>query len=119
MDVPIGVPRHRSEEGRDRGGAMPSGVQIIFDQPNRAGVGRDDVCYWSAAMPSLAKMNDTSTPAERWAGYRPPPLPGSAAIRSAIEKARQLTPAEVLEISVAAGIHNRDGSLRPFFKPRP
>lgn len=46
-----------------------------------------------------------------WADFRPPPLPEAEKLRAAVEAARKLTPREVLKISIAAGIHNADGTL--------
>lgn len=47
----------------------------------------------------------------RWAGYQPPSLPEAEKLRDAVEVARKLTPQQVIEISIAAGIHNADGTL--------
>ena len=57
-------------------------------------------------------------PASRWAGFRPPELPEADKLRAAVEAARKLTPREVLQISVNAGIHNADGTLtRKYSEP--
>ena len=50
-------------------------------------------------------------PASRWAGFQPPPLPEADKLRSAVEAARRLTPRQVLQVSINAGIHNADGTL--------
>lgn len=50
-------------------------------------------------------------PTSRWAGFQPPPLPEADKLRSAVEAARKLTPREVMQVSIKAGIHNPDGTL--------
>lgn len=50
-------------------------------------------------------------PASRWAEFQPPPLPEADKLRSAVEAARKLTPREVLQVSINAGIHNANGTL--------
>ncbi len=51
------------------------------------------------------------TPAERWAAFQPPPLAQQPSIDAAIAKLNAMTPKEVFESSVRAGIHNPDGTL--------
>ena len=58
------------------------------------------------------------TPASRWISFQPPELPEADKLRAAVEAARKLTPREVLQISVDAGIHNADGTLtRKYLEP--
>jgi hypothetical protein len=52
-----------------------------------------------------------AAPASRWSEFQPPPLPEADKLRSAVEAARKLTPREVLQVSIKAGIHNADGTL--------
>ncbi len=52
-----------------------------------------------------------SDPAKRWKGFAPPPRPEAERLRRASEAAMALTPEQVLEASVKAGIHNPDGTL--------
>ena len=49
--------------------------------------------------------------ASRWADFQPPRLPEAEKLREAVKAARKLTPRAVLKISIAAGIHNTDGTL--------
>ncbi|HYQ41001.1 MAG TPA: hypothetical protein VER11_03515 [Polyangiaceae bacterium] len=50
-------------------------------------------------------------PASRWADFKPPQLAEADKLRAAVEAARKLTPREVLQVSIDAGIHNADGTL--------
>jgi hypothetical protein len=52
-----------------------------------------------------------SEAASRWSGFKPPALPEADKLKRAVEVARQMTPHEVLQISIIAGIHNADGTL--------
>jgi hypothetical protein len=53
----------------------------------------------------------SKTAATFWATFKPPPLREAAALKAAVDAARRLSPAEVLRISIDAGIHNPDGTL--------
>jgi len=46
-----------------------------------------------------------------WVGYDPPALPEADRLKQVVAAARQLSPREVLRISIEAGIHNEDGTL--------
>jgi hypothetical protein len=50
-------------------------------------------------------------PASRWAGFHPPQLAEADKLKAAVEAARQLSPRQVLQVSIDAGIHNPDGTL--------
>jgi hypothetical protein len=49
--------------------------------------------------------------ASRWAGFQPPALPEADKLKQAVESARKMTPSQVLQVSISAGIHNADGTL--------
>jgi hypothetical protein len=55
--------------------------------------------------------NQAAKPAARWATFEPPKLPEANKLKAAVERARKMTPKQVLQVSVSAGIHNADGSL--------
>jgi hypothetical protein len=55
--------------------------------------------------------NKPTEPASRWTNFQPPALPEAAKLKRAVESARRLTPREVLQVSISAGIHNADGTL--------
>ena len=55
--------------------------------------------------------NEATKPASRWAAFQPPQLPEAAKLQAAIRSARKLTPRQVLQVSISAGIHNEDGTL--------
>jgi len=57
------------------------------------------------------KRTAVSAAASRWVGFQPPPLPEANKLRSAVEAARKLTPHEVLQVSIDAGIHHENGTL--------
>ena len=54
--------------------------------------------------------------ASRWVDFQPPKLPEAEKLREAVKAARKLTPREVLKVSIAAGIHNTDGTLTPKYR---
>ncbi len=56
------------------------------------------------------------TPREIWSTYSPPELPEAAKLRAAIERLKKMSPDEVFETSVRAGIHNPDGTLTPQYR---
>lgn len=58
----------------------------------------------------------TTTPAERWAAFQPPRLAEASKLKLAVEAARKLTPRQVLQVSINAGIHNADGTLTPKYR---
>lgn len=61
---------------------------------------------------------NSSSAAKRWQGYQPPELPNAEAYRRALARVRSMTPQQVFESSVRAGIHNSDGTLSDEYKSR-
>jgi hypothetical protein len=63
------------------------------------------------ARPIEPNPASEAAPASRWAGFQPPKLPEADKLKVAVETARKLTPTQVLQVSINAGIHNADGTL--------
>lgn len=59
----------------------------------------------------LGKAASEAAAIAAWKGFEPPALPEADKVRAAVERARSMTPKEVLAVSVRAGIHNPDGTL--------
>ena len=51
------------------------------------------------------------TPAERWAAFQPPRLPEADRLDAAIARLSRMTPEQVFQTSVHAGVHRADGAL--------
>lgn len=60
---------------------------------------------------NATKRNGGKKAAKKWSKFEPPPIPQADAHAAALRAVKKMTPAQVLESSVRAGIHRRDGSL--------
>jgi hypothetical protein len=60
---------------------------------------------------SAARRNGGKKAAKKWSKFAPPPIPQADAHAAALRAVRKMTPEQVLESSVRAGIHRPDGSL--------
>ena len=58
------------------------------------------------------------TPTERWAAFQPPRLPEADRIEAAIARLSHMTPEQVFQTSVHAGVHQPDGTLAEEYRDK-
>ncbi|MEO8903848.1 MAG: hypothetical protein ABI488_16165 [Polyangiaceae bacterium] len=58
------------------------------------------------------------TPAERWAAFQPPRLPEADRLDAAIARLSHMTPEQLFQTSVHAGVHQADGTLTEDYRDK-
>ena len=66
----------------------------------------------------MKRNGRSTTPAERWAAFQPPRLPEADRIEAAIERLSHMTPEQVFQTSVHAGVHQADGTLSEAYRDK-
>lgn len=61
-------------------------------------------------------IGKTSLNTEYWKTFEPPPSPHQPAFDAALLKLKSMTPQEVFQSSVDAGVHNPDGTLTEHYR---